>query len=200
MSAAWAGGVTLRAMSEQLSPELPTDYAPQADERATLQFFLDYQRIVLARKADGLTDAQARMAACPPSDLTILGVVRHMTDVERNWFQRSLQAKDLPPHYYGASHPDGDEDGDFHPPPDATLADALAAYWEEIEASNAASTAGALDDIERRDRATYSLRWIIVHMIEEYARHIGHADLLRQAIDGVTGDLTECGRQLPFCP
>ena len=188
MPGAWTGGVTLRRMSEHLSPELPTDYAPRADERATLQFFLDYQRIVLARKADGLTDEQARMAACPPSDLTILGLVRHMTDVERNWFQRSLQAKELSPHYYGAAHPDGDEDGDFHAPLDATLADALAAYWAEIEASNAAIAAGALDDIERRDRSTYSLRWIIVHMIEEYARHLGHADLLRQAIDGSTGD------------
>ena len=175
-------------MSEHLSPELPTDEAPQADERTTLQFFLDYQRAVLARKADGLTDEQARMAACPPSDLTILGLVRHMTDVERNWFQRSLQARELPPRYYGAAHPDGDEDGDFHPPPDATLADALAAYWEEIEASNAAAAADSLDEVERRDRGTYSLRWILVHMIEEYARHLGHADLLRQAVDGATGD------------
>jgi hypothetical protein len=175
-------------MSEHRSSELPTDEAPQADERATLQFFLDYQRAVLARKAHGLTDEQARMTACPPSDMTILGLVRHMTDVERNWFQRSLQGKDLPAHYYGTSHPDGDEDGDFHPPPDATLAGALADYWEEIAASNAAIAAGSLDDVERRERARFSLRWIIVHMIEEYARHLGHADLLREAIDGSTGD------------
>jgi len=188
MPGAWTGGVTLRRMSEHRSLELPTEYAPRADERATLQFFLDYQRIVLARKADGLTDEQARIAACPPSDLTILGLVRHMTEVERNWFQHSLQAKELSPYYYGEAHPDGDEDGDFHAPLDATLADALAAYWAEIEASDAAIAAGTLDDIERRDRRTYSLRWIIVHMIEEYARHLGHADLLRQAIDGSTGD------------
>jgi hypothetical protein len=175
-------------MSEHLSPELPTDEAPQADERATLQFFLDYQRAVLARKAHGLTDEQARLAACPPSDLTILGLVRHMTDVERNWFQYSLQNREHSPHYYGTAHPEGDEDGDFHAPPDATLAGALDEYWREIEASNAATAAGSLDDVERRERATYSLRWILVHMIEEYARHLGHADLLRQAIDGSTGD------------
>ena len=186
-------------MSEQLSPELPTDYAPQADERATLQFFLDYQRIVLARKADGLTDEQARMAACPPSDLTILGVVRHMTDVERNWFQRSLQAKDLPPHYYGASHPDGDEDGDFHPPPDATLADALAAYWEEIEASNAASAAGALDDIERRDRA--DVQPALDHRPHDRGVRPPHRPCRPAAPSDRRGHrrLTECGR-IPFCP
>jgi hypothetical protein len=111
-----------------------------------------------------------------------------MADVERNWFQRSFLATDAPPIFYGAAHPDGDDDGDFHPPPDATLADALATFWREIEVSTRNTAAASLDDIERRDRNTYSLRWILVHMIEEYARHCGHADLLRQAIDGATGD------------
>jgi hypothetical protein len=92
------------------------------------------------------------------------------------------------PIYYGPTHPDGDEDGDFHPPPDATVAEALETYWAEIEEANRIYAAASLDDIERRDRASYTLRWILVHLIEEYARHCGHADLIRQNIDGATGD------------
>jgi hypothetical protein len=174
-------------MAEPTTP-LPTDEAPAADERTILLAFLDYQRAVLARKAEGLTDEQARLAACPPSDMTLLGLIRHMADVERNWFRRSLLAEHIGPIYYGPSHPDGDEDGDFHPPPDATLSEALASFWAEIDVANHNIAGASLDDIERRERSTYSLRWILVHMIEEYARHCGHADLLRQAIDGVTGD------------
>jgi hypothetical protein len=175
------------AVAEPTTP-LPTDEAPAADERTTLLAFLGYQRAVLARKAEGLTDEQARLAACPPSDLTLLGLVRHMADVERNWFRRSLLAEEVAPIFYGPSHPDADEDGDFHPPPEATLADAVASYWAEIDVANRNIAGASLDDIERRERSTYTLRWILVHMIEEYARHCGHADLLRQAIDGTTGD------------
>jgi hypothetical protein len=174
-------------MGEPTTP-LPTDEAPTADERTTLMAFLDYQRAVLARKLEGLSDEQARMAACPPSDLTMLGLVRHMADVERSWFRRALFAEDAPPIFYGDAHPDGDEDGDFHAPPGATVAEALSTYWAEIDIANRNAAAASLDDVEQRERATYSLRWILVHMVEEYARHCGHADLLRQAIDGATGD------------
>jgi hypothetical protein len=168
--------------------ELPTDEAPAADERTTLMAFLDYQRVVLARKAEGLTEEQARIAGCPPSDLTLLGLIRHMADVERNWSQQSFMGATVGPIYYGPAHPDGDEDGDFHPPPDATVAEALETYWAEIKEADRIYAAGSLDDIERRDRASYTLRWILVHLIEEYARHCGHADLIRQNIDGATGD------------
>lgn len=88
----------------------------------------------------------------------------------------------------GPARPDGDQDGDFHPPPDATLADALASYWREIDDADGIYAAASLDDIERKDGGMYSLRWILVHLIEEYARHCGHADLIRQALDGATGD------------
>jgi len=175
------------AVAEPTTP-LPTDEAPIEDERTTLLAFLDYQRAVLARKAEGITDEQARMEACPPSDLTLLGLIRHMADVERSWFRRSLVAEDAPPIFYGGAHPDGDDDGDFHPPSGATIADALSSLWAEIEAANRIIADASLNDIERRERGKYSLRWILVHMIEEYARHCGHADLLRQAVDGVTGD------------
>jgi hypothetical protein len=173
-------------VAEPTTP-LPDD-PPVGDERTTLLGFVDYYRAVLARKIEGLTDEEAGRAACPPSDLTLLGIVRHMADVERSWFRRSLLAEDAPPIFYGPGHPDGDDDGDFHPPPGATVADALAAYWNEIEVANRNMVDFPLEDIERRERGKFSLRWILVHMVEEYARHCGHADLLRQAIDGATGD------------
>jgi hypothetical protein len=161
---------------------------PSAGERETLTAFLDYQRAVLARKAEGLTDEQARLATCPPSDLTMLGLIRHAADVERNWAQRSMAGTAAPPIYYGEAHPDGDPDGDLHPPADATLGEALDTYWTEIALADEIYGAADLDAIERRDRSNYSLRWILVHLIEEHARHCGHADLIRQAIDGATGD------------
>jgi hypothetical protein len=166
----------------------PKDEVAVADERATLLRFLHHQRTFLARKAEGLTDEQARRATCPPSDLTILGLIRHAAEVERGWAQRSLLGREIEPIYAGSAHPDGDEDGDFHPPPDATLADALETFWEEADAADHIYRAVALEEIEQRGRALYSARWILVHLIEEYARHCGHADLIRQAIDGQTGE------------
>ncbi len=111
----------------------PKDEVAAADEQATLLAFLHHQRRFLARKAAGLTDAQARRATCPPSDLTILGLIRHAAEVERGWAQRSLLGTDIRPIYIGAANPDGDRDGDFHPPPEATLADALETFWAEAD-------------------------------------------------------------------
>jgi hypothetical protein len=112
-----------------------------------------------------------------------------MADVERMWFRQALSGDDVGPLFTGAAHPDGDEDGDLHPPPDATLADAVAAYWAEIAIADERIAATDLDapTVGEPD-AGHTLRRTIVHMIEEYARHCGHADLLRQAIDGATGD------------
>jgi uncharacterized damage-inducible protein DinB len=170
-------------MAEPTTP-LPPAKATAEDERSVLFGYLDYHRAVLARKAEGINDEQARLAACPPSDLTLLGLIRHMTEVERNWFRRSLLAEDIPVIY------DGDEDADFHPPPKASLAEALAAYWAEIRVSNSNLAAASLDDRAQGEPSPgqHTLRRIIVHMIEEYARHCGHADLLREAVDGATGD------------
>lgn len=166
----------------------PKDEVAAADEQTTLLAFLHHQRTFLARKAEGLTDEQARTATCPPSDLTILGLVRHAAEVERGWAQRSLLGTDIGPIYMGAAHPNDDPDGDFHAPPDATLADALETFWSEAAAADHIYRAAALDEIEHSDRAFYSVRWILIHLIEEYARHCGHADLIRQAIDGQTGE------------
>ena len=174
-------------MGEPTTP-LPEDDVGRADERTTLIGFLDFYRAVLARKREGLTEEQARVAACPPSDLTLLGVVRHMADVERSWAQRAFRGGSSPPIFYGDAHPDGDVDGDFHAPTGATIAEAFEAYWAEIAAADEVYAAAQLDDVERHERSRHSLRWILVHLIEEYARHCGHADLLREAVDGTTGD------------
>ena len=166
----------------------PKDEVAAADERTTLLAFLHHQRNFLVRKADGLTTEQARLQTCPPSDLSILGLIRHAAEVERSWAQRSYLGRDIGNIYRAEAHPDGDADGDFHPPPDATLADALATFRREVEEADLVYREAPLDEIEHRDRSFYSVRWILVHLIEEYARHCGHADLIRQAIDGQTGE------------
>ena len=142
--------------------------------------YLDYHRTVLARKIEGVSDADARRAACPPSDITLLGLIRHMTDVERWWFRRWFIDEDVPALF--------DDDEEWRVPADATVADALDAYWAEIRAADANIKSASLDTVGRQEPTDGTLRRTIVHMIEEYARHCGHADLLRQAIDGVTGD------------
>jgi len=166
---------------------LPDDL-PVVEERETLEYFLDFLRTVLLRKAEGITDEQARRATCPPSDLTILGLVRHLTEVERIWFRRTIAGEAAPPIYYGDAHPDGDRDGDFHAPPEATLAEGVAGLRREIESSRRALAAVSGLAQQGHDDHRRNVRWILVHMIEEYARHCGHADLLRQAVDGVTDD------------
>ena len=155
--------------------------------------FLDYYRATLLLKAQGLTDAQARTAAVPPSDLNIMGLVRHMSEVERNWFQRWFIKADAP-HIY-CSDDDPDEDRDMHPGPDDTLADAVAVFEREVEVSRRitagatpAAAAAHVGESEHWAGFNPNMRWILVHMIDEYARHCGHADLLRECSDGTVGD------------
>jgi uncharacterized damage-inducible protein DinB len=161
---------------------LPGAKAFAEDERSILLGYLTYHRVVLARKAEGLSDQDARRAACPPSALTLLGLIRHMTDVERWWFRRVLRAEDVPGLF--------DDDQEWNVPADATIADALAAYWDEIAVIDRQLETASLDDQNAGgpDPGQRTLRRTIVHMIEEYARHCGHADLLREVIDGTTGD------------
>ncbi len=156
-----------------------------ADERTMLESWLDYHRDTLALKCDGLTAEQLRTASVPPSELTLLGLVRHITEVERAWFRITLAAEEPGPVYFT----DEDPDGDFHHPADADPAEAFANWRAEIALAKDRAASRSLDDIglstRRRD---FSLRWIYLHMIEEYARHNGHADLIRERIDGVTGE------------
>ena len=168
-------------MAEPVTP-LPAAKAFAEDERSVLLGYLAYHRAVLARKAEGVSDEHARRAASPPSTLTLLGLIRHMTDVERWWFRRNRFAEDVPALF--------DEDEEWKVPPDASIADALAAYWDEIAVVDQRLASTSLDHRNEGepDPGRHTLRRTIVHMIEEYARHCGHADLLREAIDGTTGD------------
>jgi uncharacterized damage-inducible protein DinB len=164
------------------------DPEPSAGERITLTEFLDWYRETMVLKLQGLTDEEAR-AKLVGSDTNLLGLVRHLTDVERNWFRRRLRAEDVAPQYYS----DADPDGDFRVGPSDTIAATVAAYEAECEISRGitADTA-SLDELSAVPVKDYdapvSLRWILVHMIEETARHAGHADILRELIDGETGD------------
>jgi len=169
-------------MVERIEPEVA------ADERTTLLGFLEYYRASLAMKVDGLTDAQGAMASCPPSILTPTGLVRHMAEVERNWFRRRLADEDAPPIWFSEERPDGDLEVEAT----TSLADSLTAWRAEIaRADEIVAAAPSLDQLAKRpvwDGVIVSVRWVLVHMIDEYARHCGHADLLRERIDGVVGD------------
>ncbi|MCW2746505.1 MAG: hypothetical protein JWM48_3055 [Mycobacterium sp.] len=180
-------------MSEATTPQAEfTPAAGRADppyvaaELPMLEGWLDFHRATLLSKCTGLDAAQLRQRSVPPSSLSLLGLARHMTEVERNWFRRYLRDEDAPPLYFTDENPDGDFDDVDTADPDA----ALAAFRAEVEACRAAARGADLDALaaRQRRRADLSVRWIFVHMIEEYARHNGHADLLRERIDGATGD------------
>ena len=160
--------------------------ALQADERTTLEGWLDFYRSTVATKCDGLTDEQLRTTSVAPSPLTLLGLVQHMAEVERNWFRRVLLGEQVPPIHDPDADPSG-PDGGFDLARDAGFATARATWEEEVAQARANCTARALDATSPFMGSQVTLRWIYVHMIGEYARHAGHADLLRERIDGATG-------------
>lgn len=155
-------------------------------EREMLEAWLDYERATLAVKSDGLTDEQLKIRSVPPSTMSLLGLVRHMADVESHWFRRVLSA-DPDWRIYSS---DDNRDGDFDDVATANVAQDFATWRAECDNARAVAGRMALEDCSERTHHgnVISLRWIFVHMIEEYARHNGHADLLRECIDGVTGD------------
>ena len=165
--------------TERIGPPL------RAGERETLRAFLDYLRATLAMKCDGLSDDDLRRRSMPPSTLSLLGLVRHMAEVERTWFRRVINAEDVPLVW--------SDDGDFQAAYDAsssTRSDAFAVWLAELEHSRRIE-----EEAESLDVTGYqaswgehvSLRLVMVHVIYEYARHNGHADFLREGIDGTVG-------------
>ncbi len=158
-------------------------------ERATLTGFLDWHRGTLELKCSGLDAAALARRSVEPSSLSLLGLVRHMADVERGWFRRLMAGQDAPPRFYSPEDRDGDFDN-ARPDP-AMVAEAWQAWHEEIAfADQFVAAAPSLDLVGKREdkrRGPMSLRWVLNHMIEEYARHNGHADLLRERIDGAVG-------------
>ena len=154
-----------------------------ADERTTAIGLLDFLRATVVEKASGLTDDQARRATSPPSDMTVMGLAKHLTAVERWWFSIDFAGLDVTPPW-----PDGADVDGFAVEPDDTLAEVLAEYEREVTASNAAIAGSSFDALARQPPdEPFHLRYAVAHMIEETARHCGHLDLLRQALDGTTG-------------
>ncbi|MBT2404807.1 MULTISPECIES: DinB family protein [unclassified Streptomyces] len=159
-----------------------------ANERDMLDGWLDYHRSTLAWKCEGLADEQLRRAVLAPSELSLLGLVRHMAEVERYWFREIMLGEDLPELFCTQEDPDGD----FHFTDKDTWAAGEQIWQTEVELARQAAAGRSLDlessaDSHHRGEV-FSLRWVYTHMIEEYARHNGHADLLREHLDGATGE------------
>ena len=152
------------------------------DERPLLEGYLGWHRAYLLHKCAGLTGEQLATASCAPSNLTLLGLIRHMAKVERRWFRERIAAEDLQPMY----DPSLGEDADFEDL-DPTRAQAdYEGLLEEIRLADAALAAADYDDTITARAGVMSVRSVVIHMIEEYAQHNGHADLIRERIDGTT--------------
>lgn len=155
-------------------------------ERETLRAFLDFHRATLAMKCDGLSDEDLRRRSMPPSALTLLGLVRHMAEVERTWFRRVMGGEEDIPLVWSA-------EGDYQAAYDASSAtrqEAFAAWQAEVEHARRVEKAAESLDVtgyQPRWGADVSLRLVMLHLIHEYARHNGHADFLREGIDGTVG-------------
>ncbi|MEV8017608.1 DinB family protein [Streptomyces sp. NPDC086554] len=154
-------------------------------ERETLRGFLEYQRATLAMKCEGLTDEELRQQSMPPSTLSLLGLVRHMAEVERAWFRRAFEDNEAPMVW--------SDEIDFQAAYDAsasTGAEAFAAWEAEVENSRRVE-----EEADSLDLAGYQPRWgeevslrmVMVHVLLEYGRHNGHADFLREGVDGTVG-------------
>jgi hypothetical protein len=156
------------------------------DEREMLESWLDFHRTTLHSKCAGLTGEQLVLRSSAPSSLSLLGLVRHLTEVERSWFRRRFAGQDVA--YVYLADPDSEADIDDTDPAQAEAV--FAAYADEVTRCDAAAAGHGLDETFHHPRIgeTISLRWVYIHMIEEYARHNGHADLLRERIDGATGE------------
>jgi uncharacterized damage-inducible protein DinB len=153
------------------------------DEKQTLTILLDFLRATVVNKVAGLTDEQANLRSVRSSELTAAGLVKHLTGVERFWFSIDFAALDVP-------WPWTDEDphGSFQVEPGETLADVVAAYQAECQRSREITGGASLDDRAKSDGMTFTLRYALAHMIEETARHCGHLDMIREAIDGQRGE------------
>jgi len=154
-------------------------------EREMLRAFLDYQRVTLALKCEGLSDEELRRRSMPPSTLSLLGLVRHLAEVERTWFRRVFEDGEAPMVW--------SDEVDFQAAYDAstsTRAEAFAAWEAEVEHSRRIERDAASLDLaghQPRWGADVSLRMVMVHVLLEYGRHNGHADFLREGIDGTVG-------------
>ena len=171
-----------------LGPPDRIEPAPEGlGEREMLITWLDYHRATLLWKCEGLSDEELKRRSVPPSALSLLGLVRHMCEVERSWFRKRFAGEDVGYEYFTEEK----LNDDFDDLDGAPVEEVFARFTDECErARRIVAATGSLDDtsVAARNGRKFSMRWILTHMIEEYARHNGHADLLREAIDGSTGD------------
>ena len=167
----------------------PRTFGNPEGEKATLREYLGNYRLTLELKCSGLDAEQLARRSVPPSTLSLLGLIRHLAQVEHSWFQRVLQGRtDQPRLFQRADDRDADFNGAVADP--AVVEEAFAAWKAEIVAADVWLDALDEDDLGRhvpRDDDTVTVRDVLVHVVEEYARHAGHADLLRECIDGRTG-------------
>ncbi len=160
---------------------------PAVGEKAVLAEYLDRYRMTFEMKCDGLDAEQLAQRSVPPSTMSLLGLLRHLAKVEHHWFRRALEGNDELPRLYRSAE---DHDFDFNGAvaDDAVVADAWESWRREVAHAQAWLTAaGDLGETFGYQGDQVEIRDIIVHMIEEYSRHTGHADLLRECIDGRTG-------------
>jgi len=168
------------------APQITRQDVPYVSgERQMLEAWLDFHRQTLLGKCSGLTAEQLRQRAAPPSSMSLLGLIRHMAEVERGWFRRRIAGEEAGFLYSSEADPDGE----FDHVDTADAEQEVATYLREIDLARQAAADRELDEtfFHSHRRAQMSVRWVYLHMIEEYARHNGHADLLRERIDGATG-------------
>jgi hypothetical protein len=174
---------------EAFSPVWADDDRPRiprvAGEREALAAYLEYYRATVEMKCRGLAPQQARARSMPPSTMSLHGLVRHLAGVERWWFQQNFERRNVPFRFFAADNPDLD----FDLPADADFAADLEAWRTECAVSREIVAAHALDDLARPLdwHEDVDLRWLVLRMTTEYARHCGHLDLLREGVDGRTG-------------
>ena len=172
-------------MVGDLEDERRTEPGFLLGDREMLEGWLEYHRTTLQLKCEGLDDAARKRRPVETSLLSLHGLVRHMAEVERNWFRRVLlRDAELKPIWYDPAI----EDSELVPLDDADWEADLATWQAECDACREAAAAHELDDTGIRRGEPCSLRWIYTHMIEEYARHNGHADIIRELVDGSVGD------------
>jgi GNAT superfamily N-acetyltransferase len=178
-----AAGTTQPDSTANTTPDTDRVEPPRlGEERAMLEAWLDYYRATLMQKCAGLTADQLVVRSCPPSPMSLAGLVRHMTEMERMYAHRLEQAG-VSLRYCTDESPDGDFDDAV-----ADVAfDDLMVFADHCARSRRIMSAIPLDHVFPGNDS-YSLRWIYLYLIKEYARHLGHADLLRERVDGVTGE------------
>jgi uncharacterized damage-inducible protein DinB len=166
-----------------------TDPPGEGSELATLTGFLNWYRKTLELKCSGLDAEALARRSVEPSKMSLLGLVRHLADVERFWFRAFMAGQDVPDRFSSKADPDGDWDG-ARPDP-AVVEEAWRAWREEVAFADqfvaAAADLGLAGKRVDAWRGKLSLRWVLTHMVEEYARHVGHADLIRERVDGAVG-------------